>query len=284
MTFPPVRVLGSAARVLESQETGRTYQINVGLPLGYDRAPDEAWPFDATPERWPVIYVLDGNWYFGLVTDTIRRMAWCGGTTDAIVVGIGYPEPDDPIDAFRVTFTRRNHDLTPVPDLAIDQQMEARHGLPCPSGDAPNFHRFIQHELIPLIEREYRVDPARRSLMGHSYGGLFTTYSLFTAPTLFQTYIIGSPSLGYGERFAFQYEASYAQAHPELPATVYWSVGADEEDLHYRTLSTTLQFAAIVENRRYAGLTFKKHIFMEQDHCAVAGPGFQWGLKQALKR
>lgn len=284
MTFPPVRMLGSATRLLESQHTGRTYQISVSLPLGYHRAPAEPWPFDATPERWPVVYVLDGNWYFGLVTDTLRRMAWCGGTTDAIVVGIGYPEPEDPIEAFRLSFTRRNHDLTPVPDPAIDQQMEARHGLPCPSGDAANFHRFIQHELIPLIERDYRADPARRLLAGHSYGGLFATYALLTAPTLFATFIIGSPSLGYGQRFAFQYEDAYAQHNQQLPATVYWFVGEDEEDLHYRTLSTTLQFAAILENRHYPGLTFKKHIFMEQNHCEVAVPGLQWGLKHALKR
>ena len=33
----------------------------------------------------------------GMVTGIIRAMAWCGSTTDAIVVGIGYTDTDDAI-------------------------------------------------------------------------------------------------------------------------------------------------------------------------------------------
>lgn len=80
MTAQPVTVLGSEMHMLSSRHTGRTYRITMSLPLGYTSAPGDDWPFDDPPAQWPTVYVLDGNWYFGLVTDIIRPMAWCGST------------------------------------------------------------------------------------------------------------------------------------------------------------------------------------------------------------
>src|SRR5262249_60666767 len=111
MAAEPVTVLGSEVHMMDSKQNGRTYRITVGLPLGYDKTPGEGWPFNRTLDKSPVVYVLDGNWYFGLVTDIIRPMCWCGSTTDAIVVGIGYPEGQDAKEAFRVSMTRPDRDL-----------------------------------------------------------------------------------------------------------------------------------------------------------------------------
>src|SRR5579862_9073769 len=168
MTTEPVTVLASEMHMLTSHQSGRTYRITVGLPLGYTSTSGEDWPFNDTPAKWPVVYVLDGNWYFGMVTDIIRPMAWCGSTNDAIVVGIGYAEDPDPIEAFRDSFTRRNLDLTPVQDEAAEKDMEEQK-RPAPTGDAGKFHQFIKEELIPFIEQTYRADPSRRILAGHSY-------------------------------------------------------------------------------------------------------------------
>src|SRR5215475_13835557 len=110
----PVTILGSEQHMMDSKCTGRTYRITVSLPLGYSSAPGDAWPFHNAPAKWPTVYVLDGNWYFGLVTDIIRPMCWCGSTTDAIVVGIGYHEDANPMEAFRESMTRRDADLTPI--------------------------------------------------------------------------------------------------------------------------------------------------------------------------
>jgi predicted alpha/beta superfamily hydrolase len=284
MSAGAATVLASEVRMLESKHTGRSYRITISLPLGYAKSPGEVWPFDATPAQWPVVYVLDGNWYYGMVTDTIRPMAWCGSTTDAIVVGIGYAEAADPIEAFRDTFTRRNLDLTPVRDEAEENAMAARHRRPTPSGDAAGFHKFIQEELIPLVEHDYRANPARRILLGHSYGGLFAVYSLLEAPGLFDTLIIGSPTLAYGKRVLFQREETFAQTHTQLPAQVFLFMAELEEDLHDTTLTDTLRLAAILQSRNYAGFTLVKQIFLGQNHCEVAAPGFQAGLKFALKK
>lgn len=284
MTAEPATVLASETHLMESQHTGRKYRITIGLPLGYYRSPGEGWPFNDTPAKWPVVYVLDGNWYFGMVTDIIRPMAWCGSTTDAIVVGIGYPEDQGPIEAFRESFTRRDHDLTPIRDEAVAQSMEQAHKRPVPNGDALHFHQFIKNELIPFIEQSYRADPARRILVGHSYGGIFALFGLFETPDLFHSLIIGSPTLSYGNRFMFEREEAFAQEHKQLPARVYLYAAELEEALDDTTLTDTLRLAVILQSRHYEGFSLVKHVFRDQNHCEVVAPGFQAGLKFALKR
>lgn len=284
MSAEPVNILGSELRTIESHHTGRQYRITVSLPLGYSRSPGESWPFNDTPAQWPVVYVLDGNMYDGMVAGIIRPMAWCGSTSDAIVVGIGYPEGNNPIEAFRIYFTRRNADLTPVRDEAVEKSMEERHKRPTPSGDAGNFLKFLQDELIPLVEREYRANPSRRILAGQSYGALFGAFAMFEAPGLFDSLILGSPTLSYGDRFTFRREEAFAKEHRKLPAKVYLFVGEYEEAINDTTLTDTIRFGTILQGRKYEGFSLVKHVFLDQNHCEVAAPGIQWGLKHALKR
>ena len=284
MTAEPVTVLASETHLMASHQTGRTYRITIGLPLGYASSPGEGWPFNDTPAKWRVVYVLDGNWYFSMVTDMIRPMAWCGSTTDAIVVGIGYPEDPDPIKAVRESFTRRDLDMTPIRDEAVAQSMEKTFKRPVPNGDAFHFHQFIKDELIPFIEQAYRADPSRRILVGHSYGGLFALFGLFETPDLFDTLIIGSPTLSYGNRYMFGREEAFAQDHQHLPARVYLYAAELEEALDDTTLTDTLRLAVILQSRHYEGFSLVKHVFPDQNHCEVAAPGFQAGLKFALKK
>src|SRR5262249_6572809 len=155
--------------------------------------------------------------------------SWCGSTSDAIVVGIGYAEDKDPKEGFRESMTRRDFDLTPTRDEEVEKSMEKAHKRPVPNGDAGNFHKFIRDELIPFVEKEYRAAPARRILVGHSYGGLFALFGLFTTPDLFDALIIGSPTLSYGNRITLQQEEAFAKEHRKLPIKVYLYVGELEE-------------------------------------------------------
>jgi predicted alpha/beta superfamily hydrolase len=284
MSPQPSTILASETHLINSKLAGRDYRITISLPLGYNASPGEGWPFHDTPPRWPAVYVLDGNWYAGMVTDIIRPMAWCGSTTDAIVVGIGYPEGDDPVEAFRVSFTRRNLDLTPVRDEPEEQRMAAQQQRPVPSGDAGGFLQFIQHELIPWVEQTYRADPAKRVLLGHSYGGLFGAFALFEAPELFETLVIGSPTLAYGDRYLFQREETFAKSSKPLPARVFLYAAELEEFIDDTTLTDTLRWSTILQSRGYEGLTVAQRIFLGLNHGEVAAPGFQAGLKFALRR
>lgn len=75
-------------------------------------------------------------------------------------------------------------------------------GLDPAAARAPAFQRFLKEELLPRIEREYRIDPRRRVLFGQSRGGSFVLYSAFTDPDLFWGRIASNPTFTPGrERF-----------------------------------------------------------------------------------
>ncbi len=284
MTLEPATILGSEMRLLDSQQTGRKYRITVALPYAYSQPRVESWPFDDAPVQWPVVYLLDANWYFGMVTDIVRSTAWCRGTTDAIVVGIGYPEAEDPQETWREAFARRNMDFTAVRSEEREQQVGEMTNRPIRTGNAGHFHKFIKEELIPLVERSYRADPSRRILAGHSLGADFAAFALFEEPELFDAFIIGSCGPGDYDRFTFKSEEAFARDHTELPARVFLSVGELEERADSPAVTDTLRFATQMESRNYAGLTLVKQVFADRNHCEVVAPGLQAGLMFALKK
>ncbi|SDS12845.1 hypothetical protein SAMN05216198_1241 [Halopseudomonas litoralis] len=158
-----------------SRFTRRSYRIFVSVPT----APPPA-------SGYPVVYVLDGNAKFAPLALQARGAELGMGDglgQPVIIVGIGYP-----IDGL-YDFKARAEDYTPVlPDSQTERTAVRQ-------SNAALFLRFIQEELKPLIASRFPVDPQQQSLFGHSYGGLFTLYTLFQMPDAFQNYIAASPSL-----------------------------------------------------------------------------------------
>jgi predicted alpha/beta superfamily hydrolase len=90
--------------------------------------------------------------------------------------------------------TNRTRDLT-------TSKITSRRGMPYDeeNGKAENFLAFINKELIPYIEDNYRVTNYR-TLIGHSYAGLFVIYTLINQPELFANYISIDPSLDWDDQ------------------------------------------------------------------------------------
>ena len=65
-------------------------------------------------------------------------------------------------------------------------------------GGSEQFRKFIQHELIPEIERRYRCSSAR-AIVGESLAGLFVVETMLLEPTMFDRYIAISPSLWWND-------------------------------------------------------------------------------------
>ena len=284
MTAKQATILASEVRMMKSKFTGRKYRISIALPYAYFKSGDKSSPFPKSLKKWPVIYLTDANWYFGMVTDIVRSMAWCGATTDAIIVGIGYAQDKDPQKAWNDSAAWRSSDFTPVSDKKDDQDDFKRWKRKVESGGAGKFLQFIKQELIPVIESEFKTDPKRRILVGHSLGGLFAAFALFEEPGLFGSYIIGSPSLRYGDKSVFKQDEQYVKRHKKLSAQVYlWAGGSKEHSIDHNS-SITVRFGAILERRKYTGLSLVRQFFANENHCEVIAPGFQAGLKMALKQ
>ena len=139
-------------RTIAAHSINQEYRISVAIPSSYA----------AHPERsYPTIYLVDANVYFGMVTELTRIMIG-DEFPETIVVGIGYPVDEPLAEANKEVFRLRARDLTPIPDPTKAEDDGN------PSGGAAAFLMFIQSELIPLIEREYRANSGRRVLVGHS--------------------------------------------------------------------------------------------------------------------
>jgi predicted alpha/beta superfamily hydrolase len=107
MSYPQASIKGSETRVLSSKNTGMKYLISVGMPHLYS---------DKSKKIWPVVYLLDSNLYFGMITEIMRSMSWCGMTRDALVVGIGYASDSPLEEAWHEVMAWRYTDLTPIRD------------------------------------------------------------------------------------------------------------------------------------------------------------------------
>ena len=261
-------LLATEVRTLSAHTIPQDFRISVALPRSYASHPEQ---------YYPTIYLTDATVFFGMVVDITRTMPLCGQFPETIVVGIGYPV-DEPLDeALTQWGNLRARDLLPV----VEGSAEASQSDP--TGGAAEFLSFIQTELIPTIEREYRADPASRVLAGYSFGGLFALYALFHQPHLFKGYIAGSPTLFYGDRVTFTYEAAYAAAQSALPVHLYLGIGEEEELFSDGAMvSNFYQFAARLESRKYEGLVLTRHVVENCAHCASAAPQFQAGIQAVL--
>ena len=285
MTKPKqTSLLATELYEMASKVTGQNYRISIALPYAYaDESLRIAPFFDKPLAAWPVVYLLDSDWLFGMVTDTVRLMAWYGRTTDAIIVGIGYPQEESIRETWRKGVAGRTHDLTPMHSDNSDKYNSEWLNLEVKTGGGGEFYQFIQQELIPLIDRDYRTDPAKRILAGHSHGGLFSVFAMFQKPALFRSYIASSPSLNFADYAPFNLESEYAKKHQELPAQMYLSVGELEIDANTTDLTDMYRFAALLESRKYTGFSLTKQVFPDCNHCEVIAPALQAGLKMALR-
>jgi predicted alpha/beta superfamily hydrolase len=107
-----------------------------------------------------------------------------------VIVGIGYPSEEE--------VRNRTFDMTPPStDPATLPSIPEGWG---PVGGAAQFLRFLEEDVRPSVEKMVPIDTKRQALFGHSLGGLFVLYVLFTHPDSFDTYIAGSPSIWWGNR------------------------------------------------------------------------------------
>lgn len=211
--WQPVQLPHAVQHDIHSQRTDRDYRI-------YIAEPRQAPP----PGGYPVLYVLDGNALFpglAIQAQALEDRPDPSLRDSVLVVGIGYP------GEALYQFKARAKDYTP--DAEDRQRLPGRE--PPPAGGAEDFLAFIQTELKPLISRRYPVNAQAQTLFGHSYGGLFTLYTLLNQPQAFQGYVAASPSIwwykGYIDRTLAGFERHAAERR--LAARLLVTAGSAEE-------------------------------------------------------
>jgi len=179
-------VPGSAEWDMRSEATGATYRISVAEPVS-----------GVPAAGVPVLYVLDGNGYFGAATDMARIQELGMETRGALVVAIGYPLGDDPAATRERRRLQRVMDLTPDAPKGAEA-LVARQMGGAPVGGAERFLQFLKRELEPELARRYRIDASDTALFGHSLAGRFALDVAFTHPESFRAIVAASPSIYWG--------------------------------------------------------------------------------------
>jgi uncharacterized protein len=277
-TAPRAFLTDTSSWVMTSSVSGRTYQISVALPDGYHQ---EHAPY-------PVLYAADANTVFGAVVETARILAFAHEVPELVIVGIGYPNPGQ---GFKASWAPRTLDLTPTADpswLKEDAKDSQALGVPPAeaSGGAPEFLNFLRDELVPSMERTYRVSHQDRAWFGHSFGGLFGAYALLHNDGLFQRFVIGSPSLWWNHRVLFSMEESFAASGKPLPVRTFFSVGLLEEQMgpRYPMVTDLRAFVQRLEHRKYKGLELQAHYFEDETHGSVVPATISRGLRFAYSQ
>lgn len=176
--------------------------LNIYLPAGYD----------SSRKSYPVLYLLDGsmNEDFLHITGLTQFFSLTFEAPEFIVVGIAN------VDRKRdFTFPTRDPEMLKI--------------IPA-SGHSDSFMTFIEKELQPFIETNYKTSETRY-LIGQSLGGLLATEILLKKPQLFTHYLIVSPSLWWNKESLLKEAPQLLSSQKNNPVYVYVSAGKKEPEI-----------------------------------------------------
>lgn len=244
-----------------------SFTVFIKLPQGY---------YAAKQKNYPVVYLLDANFYFDMISAAITKSIEVGGLPPTIVVGIGYQN-------LAMMDSLRDRDFTyPAADKKLGMSL---------SGGAEQFLFFIDKELIPYVDSKY-PNNSKRVLVGHSCGGYFASYALSrhlaNRDTNFKGYLAASPSLEYGDGYLLkQFRTMATDTDAGMKAKFYITYGGQEdkdnlaEDPHAMTSATILKSldSSLGKSKR---VIYEKDSFPGLAHMETPFPSFMRGLSWML--
>ena len=250
---------------LYSKVLKETRTIYIQLPDSYDAKSEQ---------KYPVAYILDGELLLPVV-HLVQSFYSGGFMPEMILVGI-------------VNDQNRTRDLTPSKTALSTTDSE---------GEAETFLLFIQQELIPFIDKKYPTT-SYRTLIGHSYAGLFAIYTLLHHPELFANYIAIDPSLDWdGQKLLKEaksilskkdyrkkslYMSLSGQLHPQKPEITIDNVLSDSSDFTLFARSNVL-FSNLVKESKSNGLAFEWEFYKDDLHGTIPLPSILDGLRTTFQ-
>ena len=260
----PFTIPNTEVERIHSKLTGADYELFIATPADYRKS----------GKNYPVVYMLDADYSFALVRNIVQHFVERDDLPPMILVAIANPGAATDRETYKMNRTR---DYTPVyaPEGGYGAEYQKV------SGGAEKFRAFIAKELIPRIERRFPTAPGDRTLIGHSYGGLFATYVLLTEPALFKCYIVVSPSLWYSKRIAFTMEEGAARGGIHPDARAFFAVGALENSIMADDL---LELAKKLRGRNHPHLQLSTKIFEGERHNSVFPGAVTRGLLTVFDR
>jgi predicted alpha/beta superfamily hydrolase len=227
------------------------------------------------------------------------------GRKRTVVVGIGYPNVKAVYDY------RRGPDLTPASrdgkyEMPLDKDGKPRTDISF--GKAKEFLDFIRNDVMEHVLGKLLPIPqlkqGRKALFGHSYGAIFALHALYTAPSMFDTFIAASPIIWWNKSFLTSVEEPEFIACPDensSPPSLLLTCGGSQEDVVKRPEESEeiykwrcaaaedprMKEAIIALSSRLKDCprlrVILTHEFREEDHGSAAVTGLQRGIMEFLR-
>ncbi|WP_462175307.1 alpha/beta hydrolase [Pseudoalteromonas gelatinilytica] len=233
--------------LLKDKQTENEYPITIKLPRSYQKQ---------NQKRYPVVYLLDANYSLPIASGASRFMMNSGAIEEVIIVAVGYQNGVSGLNS-------RIYDYTPFEDSSWQRK----------TGGASQYLNYLKHTVVPYIKAHYRTNQ-KSTLVGNSLGGLFAAFTLFTEPSLFSSYIIGSPSVWFKENSILAMAVK-----PAVNTTkVYIAVGELEESEGEKMVSGARQLADKVNKQSGALVTTNLFVIPQARHATT----FPTTITQAL--
>jgi predicted alpha/beta superfamily hydrolase len=148
--------------IFKSDKLGESREITIGLPASYEKNPNK---------KYPILVLLDGDYLFDPFYGALSYGSYWDDIPEVIIVGISQNKNDERIE---------------------DSNYDEADGLPVDKG--AKFFEFIGGELLPYIEKKYRIAPFR-IIAGHDTTAGFLNFFLYKEYSIFNAYISLSPEL-----------------------------------------------------------------------------------------
>ena len=247
----PVNYKGSVdERYLISSEVNCTFKLNICLPVSYNESED----------IYPIMILTDAYSATGIAQSTFDCLTLSKTSPDVIVVGIDYPYTD-----FTQLQRYRFRDMLPTHVEGYE-----------PSGDADKFINFIEKELFPYIQNNYRVDTTDIAFYGHSAAGLLGSHILLEKPNLFNRYVIGSPGYYWDDNEMIKRIQGMDKVGGKSKIVIYSYIGGNEYDGSLNNWNT---FNNLLKEKISSQIHFKDQIYKDEGHYSVYPAAFSTAIK-----
>ncbi|WP_224490935.1 alpha/beta hydrolase [Robertkochia flava] len=222
----------------------------VSLPDSYDDTSEEG-------RDYPVLILLDGAVHFKTAIGVTHFMSSPRAGNhlmpETIIVAIESPDREK--------------------DLTVTKIKTAR---PNTMGGGKDFLKFIQDELIPYIDTNYRTT-SHRTLAGHSLGGLLTINAYMDKGSLFDSYLAVDPSLWWDEQLTGTKVDTISPA--SFQKKLYIATANQGEAKEGRNKKRHDLFFSLLQEKSAGEARVKLEYFEEENHRSVPLPALYYGLK-----
>lgn len=246
---------------INSTVLGEERTIFVSTPSGYDDSKDS----------YQVLYILDGvSEAIGLV----KYLSDYGTCPPLIIVSIEEVNPSRDMFPSKPKYSRGTQPAKPCYNNKEDNELRvSRPGEKI--GEADKYLSFIEMELFPFIEKNYRTAPYR-ICCGHSKGGLCVTHAFISHTTMFNAYIALNPSLYWDDGLVMKTAEEKLAGLDFKHKQFYFDIGGNEVP---STIGDAFDFARIIRQNASSDLRWKLDYLANESH----GSGTAQGIINALK-